>query len=428
MSDVAIRVEGVSKRYLIGTGRPRYGRLSESLWNGITAPFRRLRGDSEERARGGHIWALKDVSLEVRRGEVVGVIGRNGAGKTTLLKVLSRITEPSEGYAEIRGRVGSLLEVGTGFHPELTGRENIYLNGAILGMRRAEIDRKFDEIVTFAEVERFIDTPVKRFSSGMQVRLAFAVAAHLDPEILLVDEVLGVGDFDFQQKSLGRMERIAEGGRTVLFVSHQLNQVRRLCNRAVWIDAGRLNAVGTAAEVVNAYESDSTDLTDLTRETGDHSATTLSRGRFLSWRVDEGGSGASQIDSMGPVAVSFRLRLDESLGGAHHGVALFDFEGQLVWATANRFDLPSGVCDVTHNFPFLPLKPGAYRWQVSLYDQQGLIDLWDCTPQLIIDTPLMGHPRDEWSGVLNLPCNTGVEPVAEENGQIQNEETRGARS
>jgi lipopolysaccharide transport system ATP-binding protein len=218
----------------------------------VTAPFRRLRqagGDPADNA----IWALRDVSLEVAPGEVLGVIGHNGAGKSTLLKILSRITEPTEGRARVRGRVGSLLEVGTGFHPELTGRENIYLNGAILGMRRAEIARRFDEMVAFAEVERFIDTPVKRYSSGMYLRLAFAVAAHLEPEILLVDEVLAVGDAAFQKKCLGRMSEVAREGRTVLFVSHNLPSIEKLCRRVVVIDGGRVIMQGDPVECIAAY-------------------------------------------------------------------------------------------------------------------------------------------------------------------------------
>ncbi|MFC1943170.1 ABC transporter ATP-binding protein [Chloroflexota bacterium] len=217
MSDVAVRVENLSKLYRLGQFVG-YQSLRENLANAFTAPFRRLRPtatDTVAESRNPeteYIWALKDISFEVKQGEVVGIIGRNGAGKTTLLKVLTRITEPTEGYAEIHGRVGSLLEVGTGFHPELTGQENIYLNGAVLGMRRKEIDRRFDEIVEFSGVEKFIDTPLKRYSTGMQVRLAFAVAAHLEPEILLVDEVLAVGDAEFQKKCLGRMGDIARGG------------------------------------------------------------------------------------------------------------------------------------------------------------------------------------------------------------------------
>jgi lipopolysaccharide transport system ATP-binding protein len=201
------------------------------------------------------IWALRDVSFEVRRGEVLGIIGRNGAGKSTLLKILSRITEPTEGRAVVHGRVGSLLEVGTGFHPELTGRENVYLNGAILGMRKAEIERKFDEIVAFAEIEKFLDTPVKRYSSGMYVRLAFAVAAHLEPEILLVDEVLAVGDVAFQKKCLAKMEGVACEGRTVLFVSHNMPAVKALCSEGIWLNEGEIRMVGTAARTVERYLS-----------------------------------------------------------------------------------------------------------------------------------------------------------------------------
>jgi lipopolysaccharide transport system ATP-binding protein len=256
MSDIAIRVEGLGKQYRIGGPRARYRTIRESVIEAAKAPFRRLssalRGDGSG-ADGETIWALKDVSFEVERGEVVGIIGRNGAGKSTLLKVLSRITEPTEGWAEIHGRVGSLLEVGTGFHPELTGRENIYLSGAVLGMRREEIDRRFDEIVAFAEIGKFVDTPVKHYSSGMYVRLAFAVAAHLEPEVLLIDEVLAVGDAAFQRKCLGKMDQVAQEGRTVLFVSHNMAAVSRLCRWAFLLSSGRLVASGASDEVVQRY-------------------------------------------------------------------------------------------------------------------------------------------------------------------------------
>jgi len=256
MDDIAIRVEDLSKLYRIGGKQERYKTLRDTLTDVAAAPFRRLssvvRGQSSA-VSNETIWALKDVSFEVKRGEVVGIIGRNGAGKTTLLKILSRITEPTEGRAEINGRVGSLLEVGTGFHPELTGRENIYLNGAILGMKRAEIDRKFDEIVAFAEIEKFIDTPVKRYSSGMYVRLAFAVAAHLEPEILLVDEVLAVGDASFQKKCLNKMQDVGQEGRTVLFVSHNMPAITRLCPRTVLLDEGKVLRDGPSHQIVSAY-------------------------------------------------------------------------------------------------------------------------------------------------------------------------------
>jgi lipopolysaccharide transport system ATP-binding protein len=260
MSDIAIRVENLSKQYRIGAQQERYKTLRDTLTDAFVAPIRRvsklLRGQASGAAELDEtIWALKDISFEVRRGEVTGIIGRNGAGKTTLLKILSQITEPTEGRARIRGRVGSLLEVGTGFHPELTGRENIYLNGAILGMRRAEIDRKFAKVVAFAEVEKFIDTPVKHYSSGMQVRLAFSVAAHLEPEILLIDEVLAVGDIGFQKKCLGRMEDVVQEGRTVLLVSHNMGAILDLCQTAIHLHRGRLETEGEVNQVVHEYQA-----------------------------------------------------------------------------------------------------------------------------------------------------------------------------
>jgi len=243
MGETAIQASGLGKRYRIGVMPSGY----DTLRDAIAGAFHRGGGQEEI------IWALRDVSFDVHRGQVIGIIGRNGAGKSTLLKVLSRVTEPTEGYAEIRGRVGSLLEVGTGFHPELTGRENISLNGAILGMRRAEIERKFDEIVAFSEVEKFIDTPVKRYSSGMYLRLAFAVAAHLEPEILVVDEVLAVGDAEFQKKCLGKMSDVAHEGRTVLFVSHNMSAIARLTEETLLLDKGRIVLRAPTAEAVDYY-------------------------------------------------------------------------------------------------------------------------------------------------------------------------------
>ena len=244
---IAVSVSGLGKQYKLGRRRERYSRLTESL----SGWFRRPKPEDSKAA--DTFWALRDVSFDVAQGDVVGIIGRNGAGKSTLLKILSRITEPTEGQAVVHGRLGSLLEVGTGFHPELTGRENVFLSGSILGMRRAEIVRRFDEIVAFAEVERFLDTPVKRYSSGMQVRLGFAVAAHLDPEILVVDEVLAVGDAEFQRKCLAKMEDVSHGGRTVLFVSHNMASVEHLCTRGILLDHGQVVATGTAEGVVRTY-------------------------------------------------------------------------------------------------------------------------------------------------------------------------------
>jgi homopolymeric O-antigen transport system ATP-binding protein len=280
MNDIAIRLDKIGKKYHIGRKQERYKMLRDTLTNAVTAPFRRagklLRGQATGAAELDEIlWALRDISFEVKRGEIVGIIGHNGAGKSTLLKVLSRITEPTEGYADVYGRVGSLLEVGTGFHPELTGRENIYLNGAILGMKRVEIDAKFDEIVSFAEVERFMDTPVKHYSSGMRLRLGFAVAAHLEPEILLVDEVLAVGDASFQKKCLNKMQDVGQEGRTVLFVSHNMPAITRLCGRTILLDGGRVQEDGLSHKVVSTYLSSGLGTTaarewsDLSRAPGD---------------------------------------------------------------------------------------------------------------------------------------------------------------
>jgi lipopolysaccharide transport system ATP-binding protein len=310
-SDLAIRVEGLSKRYRIGR-REGYLALRDVLAESLKAPLRRLAGRNGQPAEPEpFLWALDDVSLDVRRGEVVGLIGRNGAGKTTLLKILARITRPTRGRAEVFGRVGSLLEVGTGFHAELTGRENTYLNGAILGMSKREIDRKFDEIVAFAEVERFIDTPVKHYSTGMYVRLAFAVAAHLEPEILLVDEVLAVGDVAFQKKCLGKMDDVARQGRTVIFVSHNMGAIETLCHNAVLFERGRVAARGPSREVVAAYlhsvhETGADPFADCPR-TGD------GRLRIRSFHIESpDGRALRQVPSGAPVVFVF--------GFENHGV------------------------------------------------------------------------------------------------------------
>jgi lipopolysaccharide transport system ATP-binding protein len=254
MSDVAIKVKGLGKRYRIGTGPAEpYGNLRESLMRALASPLRRLRGMGRDESAASEFWALKDISFEVKHGEAVGIIGRNGAGKSTMLKVLSRITEPTTGHALVHGRVGSLLEVGTGFHPELTGRENIYLNGAVMGMSRADVKRRFDEIVDFSGVEKLLDTPVKRYSSGMYMRLAFAVAAHLEPEVLVVDEVLAVGDAEFQNKCLGKMNEVTKQGRTVLFVSHSMGAIQNFCDRCILLDRGTLVTFDATNDVVELY-------------------------------------------------------------------------------------------------------------------------------------------------------------------------------
>jgi lipopolysaccharide transport system ATP-binding protein len=307
MSDVAVLAEGLSKRYVIGQFRDAYGTLRDSLSAGARRLVSRAAREHDQEER--EIWALKDVSFSIHEGEVLGVIGRNGAGKSTLLKLLTRITTPTEGKAVLRGRVGSLLEVGTGFHPELTGRENIYLNGSILGMKRREITSKYDSIVEFSGIERFIDTPVKRYSSGMYVRLAFAVAAHLEPEILLVDEVLAVGDFEFQRRCLGRMEDFSESGRTVVFVSHQLQTIARLCERVILFDRGEIVRDGPADEVVAHYlhtESGSAAHREWPGGTGP--GTEFVRARSVRV-INEDGSTASFVDVRRPVGIELSFRV-----------------------------------------------------------------------------------------------------------------------
>jgi lipopolysaccharide transport system ATP-binding protein len=401
MSDIAIRVENLGKRYRLGK-RERYRTLRDTLTDLVTAPFRRLRSGPSPDAPAETIWALKEVSFDVKQGEVIGIIGRNGAGKSTLLKILSRITEPTEGHATIHGRVGSLLEVGTGFHTELTGRENIFLNGAILGMRRTEILRKFDEIVAFAEVEKFIDTPVKHYSSGMYMRLAFAVAAHLDPEILIVDEVLAVGDLNFQKKCLGKMGDAAKAGRTVILVTHQLNQIRRLCNRCMWLEAGGLRrAVAPAAEVVSAYEADAS--AGPKKERG----TTNAGARFISWAaVDPINGGQSHtVSDFGPMTVTFKVEVNRPLRSGSHGIALYSAaDQQLLWGNGYpSLELQPGDHDFTYTFDTLPLKPGAYQWLMRLYDESGVVDSWEALPYMTVATAPQNRALDEWSGVLNMP-------------------------
>src|SRR5467141_4818775 len=308
---IVIRAEKLSKRYRIGE-RERYTTLRDVLARSLRAPWTLLRRPPHET-----FWALKDVDLQVRQGEVLGLIGRNGAGKTTLRKILSRITRPTSGWAEIHGRVASLLEVGTGFHPELTGRENTFLSGAILGMGRQEIIRKFDEIVAFAELEKFIDTPVKHYSSGMFVRLAFAVAAHLEPEILLVDEVLAVGDINFQKKCLGKMGDVARAGRTVVLVSHQLNQIRRLCHRVVWIDAASVRQDGPTHEVVSTYE---TAMTVGYRDGGPSARGTGSKARFVRWEIADSRGGNPQVlTTLEPVTIKIAIEINQTIRHGHHG-------------------------------------------------------------------------------------------------------------
>jgi lipopolysaccharide transport system ATP-binding protein len=407
MSATAVTVERLGKRYRIGTvARPFM--LREALTSVLGAPVRgarRLASRERPSASPDPIWAVKDVSFEIRRGDVVGIIGRNGAGKSTLLKLLSRITEPTAGRITIRGRVGSLLEVGTGFHPELTGRENITLNGAILGMKKAEITRKFDEIVSFAQIETHLDTPVKYYSSGMYMRLAFAVAAHLEPEILIVDEVLAVGDVQFQKRCLGKIGDVAREGRTVLLVSHQLNQVRRLCDKVMWLDGGRLRAFGDPLATIAAYEQDALGMPN------GHAAPRDSAARFLGWEVADGRCGEPHVvGDSGPVTIALSLQVDRRLHRAHHGIALFDQDNRVMWATAtDGLSLERGRHRLVYTFPMLPLRPGTYQWHASLRDADGtVVDDWYGVPALVVGAPPLGHPLDRFQGVLNLPYAMSV--------------------
>ena len=327
-----IRSTGVSKKYILGGPRASYGRLSESIVSGVRASVGALTGKRQRRGK-TELWALKDVSFEVEQGVVLGVIGRNGAGKSTLLKCLSRVTEPTQGEIELRGRLASLLEVGTGFHPELTGRENIFLSAAILGMRKSETLRKFDEIVDFAEVERFLDTPVKRYSSGMYVRLAFAVAAHMEPEILIVDEVLAVGDLAFQKKSLAKMDDVSRGGRTVVIVSHNMGTVMKLCSQALLLEGGRVAAHGQTSAVVDRYVGSVSEQGGERLWSPDEESARRSEAfRPVALRVlNVRGSVTDHLLANEPFTVEFEYVLTRTLTDFRVGVYLFTGRGHMLF-------------------------------------------------------------------------------------------------
>jgi lipopolysaccharide transport system ATP-binding protein len=345
MSDVAVLADGLAKRYRIGEYKAGYETLRDTVAHGARRVMR-----LEPRAPHEQIWALDDVSFEVRRGDVVGFIGRNGAGKSTLLKILARITPPTRGRAEIHGRVGSILEVGTGFHPELTGRENIFLNGSILGMSRREIRRKLPQVIEFSGIPKFMDTPVKRYSTGMYVRLAFAVAAHLDPEILIIDEVLAVGDFEFQQRCMGRIEDISSSGRTVLFVSHEMQSVSRLCETAYWLDAGRVVASGPSEVVVADYLQAQSGAASERSWSDVSSAPGNDVVRLISARiVDKAGSNVDAIDVRAPVGVEVRFVV------LKRGEALFP----KLKVTNSRGEIAFNALDTDARWR-TPAEPGEY--------------------------------------------------------------------
>ncbi len=363
MTETVIEVRGLGKRYRVGEREP-YLALRDVLTRAMKAPFGK--GRKTERDT---LWALRDVSLDIGQGEVVGLIGRNGAGKTTLLKILSRITRPTAGYAEIRGRIGSLLEVGTGFHPELTGRENVYLSGAVLGMKKSEIRRRFDEIVAFAEVGRFLDTPLKHFSTGMQMRLAFAVAAHLEPEILLVDEVLAVGDLEFQRKCLGKMSEVAHGGRTILFVSHNLAAVNALCPRSVLLEKGGIVVDGPTPEVTSTYHIRTSDPANKGTDLAARPRTGTGKAIFTSLvlcPVGRHGESTPVAQTGCDLMIEVTIEARAELAGSNVAVVIYDGGGyRLIDVNMNQKGeflrlRPRECARVRFLIRQLLLKPGAY--------------------------------------------------------------------
>lgn len=407
-SDIAICCVGLSKQYRIGQP-DRYRTLRDVISESAAAPFRwtfrgsvnsnrnRAIGDRQS-AIGNAIWALDDVSFEIRRGDVVGIIGRNGAGKSTLLKILSRITKPTRGYADINGRIGSLLEVGTGFHPELTGRENIYLNGAILGMRKNEIDRKFDEIVAFAEVEQFIDTPVKRYSSGMYVRLAFAVAAHMDTEILLVDEVLAVGDAQFQKKCFSKITEIRHEGRTIVIVSHNLAAVRNICTHGLKIEKGRATHQGDINAVVDSYLSEGAE---------NDQDTSVETNSFVLEHLGVVSTTSPVIKTFEPceIRVRFRSKVDIADPGLYVGLLtneLHRLSGLDYKDFASLPRLRAGESlEIGFRIESLPLLAGVYQVEIHLKDMAA--HLIEFVPRHysfeVVETPVYGSRRlDRWFG------------------------------
>jgi len=398
-----VRVENLSKEYIIGAREAAYDTLRESLVQTMRAPLSRLRGRNGK-GNSETIWALKNISFKVDPGEVVGIIGRNGAGKSTLLKVLSRITEPTTGRAELYGRVASLLEVGTGFHPELTGRENMYLNGAILGMKKTEIDRKFDQIVAFSELEKFLDTPVKRYSSGMYMRLAFAVASHLEPEILIVDEVLAVGDAQFQKKCLGRMSTVASEGRTVLFVSHNMAAIKSLCNRAIWIDGGQIVGAGQTGQVVLDYlqkgavaKLEQTWDDPLTAPGNEKAKIRSARVRPLPPREDE------EISVESPIELEFEYwnyQPDAFLGFTLH---LYTIDGTYVFAVGCAGERrPQGLVRVAAKIPANFLNDGIYTVTIQVVqDNASSVYLHpDILVFEVLDSVRVGNWFGKWPGVI----------------------------
>jgi homopolymeric O-antigen transport system ATP-binding protein len=419
MSETAIRLENLGKQYQIGRRQEQYSTLRDTVAEMIMSPFRRIaRRSRDERERGpdaaNTIWALRDFSCEIKSGEVVAVIGRNGAGKSTLLKILSRITEPTTGCGEIRGRVGSLLEVGTGFHLELTGRENVYLNGVILGMTKGEVDRKFDEIVEFSQVAKFIDTPVKHYSSGMYLRLAFAVAAHLDLDILLIDEVLAVGDMAFQRKCLGKMEDVARQGRTVLFVSHNLAAVEHLCHRGIVVQEGTIAFDGDVHKAIQFYLTDTDE-----HSTVSHSVDLVTAaGRSANYRpllkglelfTDEGRPVTAGLRIGAPVTAHIHFLLEDGTESFDVGLGFDDMSGHRI-LTAHSLFQPNfhdgkrvGEQTIICEIPRLTLVPGDYKIRVALNIGGALADAVDDAARFtVVPSDFYGTGKVPWNGTFVL--------------------------
>ncbi len=430
MPTPAIRVENLGKRYRLGaTHSQTLGELLSSAANRLFgrrnghAPAPKLTGNSSSQMdEEGYFWALKDVSFDVQPGEVVGIIGRNGAGKSTLLKILSNIVSPTTGHVELHGRVASLLEVGTGFHPELTGRENVYLNGAILGMAKTEVRRKFDEIVAFAEIDQFIDTPVKRYSSGMYVRLAFAVAAHLDPEILILDEVLAVGDASFQKKCLGKMNSAAREGRTVLFVSHNMTAIQTLCQRAIWIDHGRVHQDGEVASVVSSYLS--TNATEVLEQTWNDPQTAPGNEHIRLRRVQVVPSTRETISVLTPFRIEFEvwnLRPGARLNFSMH---LFNSEEICVLNDgSDSIECAVGImraqCCIPGNF----LNDGTYsvRLMVVRDSSYPIFDAPNAATFEVHDAERTGtNWYGKWQGVVRPHFDWDVETIAAADTAVAN--------
>jgi lipopolysaccharide transport system ATP-binding protein len=414
MSNTAIKVQGLGKRYRIGVRRKRHASVREAILQTAAAPWhnmQRLRRLStfKDEAATDVVWALRDLDLEVKHGEALGIIGRNGAGKSTLLKILSRITQPSAGRVEVEGRVGALLEVGTGFHPELTGRDNIYLNGAILGMDKAYIDRRFEEIVAFAGVEKFVDTPVKRYSSGMHLRLGFAVAAHLEPEVLIVDEVLAVGDADFRKKSFGKMDEVVQDGRTVLLVSHDMSAIQHLCPRSILLESGRVTADGETGKIVGAYLSAGTyqatpakwnDLSALERQTTGSAV-------FKQVRFSSGNPvGGFHPYPDGPMEVELQIDSERDRIVNSLSLSLKDRKGaRLISAhsadISQTVHLKAGPNRVRFHIESLHLMPGNYYLGLWLADHSEVLDYLPTAVQIEV-LPFAGE------GDKFIPSNGAV--------------------